>query len=205
MKTVLLTAAAAAAALALAAPVQAAELITNGGFENGLTGWTSSGTVNVNTAADYHPCCGTVGSEPAFSNNHFVDFGSGNTAGTDLVSQAFHDLSGSLYTVTFDLGAFGSGTNQITAEAGGASQTFTVVADDNNDTTFHPQTFSFLGTGLDSVKFTVVATGPDNTDALLDNVSVSGIAVPEPATWAMMLVGFGGLGAMLRRRRTVFA
>ena len=26
--------------------------------------------------------------------------------------------------------------------------------------------------------------------------------VPEPATWAMMLVGFGGLGAVMRRRRT---
>jgi len=26
-------------------------------------------------------------------------------------------------------------------------------------------------------------------------------AVPEPATWAMMLGGFGGLGALLRRRR----
>ncbi|HEX4712389.1 PEPxxWA-CTERM sorting domain-containing protein [Phenylobacterium sp.] len=26
--------------------------------------------------------------------------------------------------------------------------------------------------------------------------------VPEPATWAMMLIGIGGLGAMLRRRRT---
>jgi opacity protein-like surface antigen len=25
--------------------------------------------------------------------------------------------------------------------------------------------------------------------------------VPEPATWAMMLVGFGGLGAIIRRRR----
>ena len=25
--------------------------------------------------------------------------------------------------------------------------------------------------------------------------------VPEPATWAMMLVGFGGLGAVLRTRR----
>jgi hypothetical protein len=29
--------------------------------------------------------------------------------------------------------------------------------------------------------------------------SLSG--TPEPATWAMMLVGFGGLGAMLRRAR----
>jgi len=27
--------------------------------------------------------------------------------------------------------------------------------------------------------------------------------VPEPATWAMMLVGFGGLGAMMRRRRAL--
>jgi len=26
-------------------------------------------------------------------------------------------------------------------------------------------------------------------------------AVPEPATWAMMLLGFGGIGAAMRRRR----
>ncbi|MGH7017613.1 MAG: PEPxxWA-CTERM sorting domain-containing protein, partial [Caulobacteraceae bacterium] len=26
-------------------------------------------------------------------------------------------------------------------------------------------------------------------------------AVPEPATWALMLAGFGGLGWALRRRR----
>lgn len=32
-----------------------------------------------------------------------------------------------------------------------------------------------------------------------------GGAVPEPATWAMMLLGFGGLGAMLRRRRNQVA
>jgi hypothetical protein len=29
--------------------------------------------------------------------------------------------------------------------------------------------------------------------------------VPEPATWAMMLFGFGGIGALLRRRRDVLA
>lgn len=30
-------------------------------------------------------------------------------------------------------------------------------------------------------------------------------AVPEPATWAMLLVGFGGVGAILRRRRSLLA
>ena len=30
-------------------------------------------------------------------------------------------------------------------------------------------------------------------------------AVPEPASWALMLMGFGGMGAMLRRRRVAFA
>lgn len=29
--------------------------------------------------------------------------------------------------------------------------------------------------------------------------------VPEPGTWAMMLIGFGGLGAVLRRRRQTLA
>jgi hypothetical protein len=31
--------------------------------------------------------------------------------------------------------------------------------------------------------------------------SLTTTAVPEPAAWAMMLLGFGGLGAVLRRRR----
>jgi hypothetical protein len=42
--------------------------------------------------------------------------------------------------------------------------------------------------------------------ALVSNVSLTG-GVPEPAAWAMMLMGFGGLGAMarLRARRAVKA
>jgi subtilisin-like proprotein convertase family protein len=36
--------------------------------------------------------------------------------------------------------------------------------------------------------------------------AVSGGVVPEPATWAMMIMGFGAAGSILRRRRTtVFA
>jgi hypothetical protein len=35
------------------------------------------------------------------------------------------------------------------------------------------------------------------------NFEVSAGGVPEPATWGLMLMGFGGLGAMMRRRRAM--
>jgi hypothetical protein len=46
--------------------------------------------------------------------------------------------------------------------------------------------------------------GPsDQQGNLLDNVILSSdaVVVPEPASWALMLIGFGGAGAMLRARR----
>ena len=33
-------------------------------------------------------------------------------------------------------------------------------------------------------------------------INLLGSGTPEPATWGLMLVGFGGLGAMMRRRRS---
>lgn len=47
----------------------------------------------------------------------------------------------------------------------------------------------------DGGAFTLTANGPGT-------LSVGVAAVPEPATWAMMLLGFGAIGASLRRRRT---
>jgi len=52
------------------------------------------------------------------------------------------------------------------------------------------QTLSFLSIGT---------PGGLPPIAVLDGVSLT--AVPEPTTWAMMLLGFGGIGAMIRRRR----
>jgi len=55
-------------------------------------------------------------------------------------------------------------------------------------------------------------TGSDGLGPILDYIALditspagAGGGVPEPATWAMMLVGFGGLGAALRRRRVRYA
>lgn len=37
------------------------------------------------------------------------------------------------------------------------------------------------------------------------STTISALSVPEPATWGLMIVGFGGVGAVLRRRRHVAA
>jgi len=48
--------------------------------------------------------------------------------------------------------------------------------------------------------------GPDSGFLAFDNVSMAasvvdgGAAVPEPSAWALMIVGFGGVGALMRRR-----
>ena len=46
-------------------------------------------------------------------------------------------------------------------------------------------------------------TGFGNQSIALVNFSIA--AVPEPATWALMLLGFGVVGTTLRRRRKVLA
>lgn len=66
--------------------------------------------------------------------------------------------------------------------------------------------YSFDPTGVAGLVtpsiFQTVSSLPVNGDGNF----VVGIAVPEPGIWALMLVGFGGLGAVMRsRRRTVVA
>ncbi|MDO6415143.1 PEPxxWA-CTERM sorting domain-containing protein [Sphingomonas sp. BIUV-7] len=48
----------------------------------------------------------------------------------------------------------------------------------------------------------VIAVG-DGTASVNNTINLSApAAVPEPATWAMMIVGFGAVGSTMRRRRT---
>jgi hypothetical protein len=50
-----------------------------------------------------------------------------------------------------------------------------------------------FGLGYDDFKFTP------------DSVGDRGGGVPEPASWSLMICGFGAIGATLRRRRSLFA
>ena len=49
------------------------------------------------------------------------------------------------------------------------------------------------------------AWGIDNIQVTYDGVRSPGGVVPEPATWALMIGGFGLMGASLRRRRSLLA
>jgi hypothetical protein len=62
--------------------------------------------------------------------------------------------------------------------------------------------WSTLGlTGLFD-RVTITGTGTDYHPFGIDNLNFTvGGAVPEPATWAMMLLGFGGIGMAMRRSR----
>jgi hypothetical protein len=50
-----------------------------------------------------------------------------------------------------------------------------------------------------------LAGGAKSLDIDVNMGSGSTGAIPEPTTWALMILGFGGAGAMLRRRRMVAA
>jgi hypothetical protein len=67
------------------------------------------------------------------------------------------------------------------------------------------QQFSYSGVtggeGLQSISLSNLNLQPNGNDFALDDMSLNGTAVPEPATWTTMLLGFGSLGAMLRMSR----
>ena len=54
-------------------------------------------------------------------------------------------------------------------------------------------------TGTDVANFSSLRLSSTANAFEIDNIAIN--AVPEPGTWAMMLLGFGGIGLAMRRRR----
>jgi Protein of unknown function (DUF642)/PEP-CTERM motif len=216
------------AVVSAAGAASAAELLINGGFEDigagavpeswgGLTyypdgthvaptgillpGWTvQSGSVDLAWT--------TSAWGPAASGTFSMDL-DGWTPGT--ISQSFNDVAGQTYTVSYDYSRNPANAAQdVSALVSAGGQSTIVDAPDGAfgsefNMTWQPGGFTFVGTGDDTI--TLASLDPQNSNAgvFFDNVSVSGPAVPEPASWALMIGGFGMAGAMLRRRRAGLA
>ncbi len=91
---------------------------------------------------------------------------------------------------------------------GGGSQTLTGneiwgpgVAGDGDRTKGYRIYYDFGGDKVTSIVFGTGSTNAFEFDGLAATIT----AVPEPATWAMMILGFGAAGAMIRRRNAVLA
>lgn len=68
---------------------------------------------------------------------------------------------------------------------------------------FSSLNFSFIPSTAGAFKFGF--SSADGRTIYLDNLKISVTpSVPEPATWAMMLIGFGAMGVSLRRRRRTY-
>lgn len=189
-------------------------------YANDPTGWTT------NAAWDASAYNAVAGAAYGLSHDglYSVRFGSSANAGPatagmpTTLSQTFSDVVGGQYTVSFyaynGLYAGSSGSrpqNYLTASAGGQSITFADTVGGNpalagcDASCYAFGTFTFIGSGSDTLS---IAANADYNYWHLDDVSVtlSGApgapgGVPEPATWAMMVGGFGLMGATMRRRR----
>jgi hypothetical protein len=161
--------------------------------------WTGDASFNVTSPPSSVDLIGVGGSFDFLpGNGGYVDLdgstGSGNDPAGQLTSTG--SFGPGFYTLTFDLAGNQRGAPQqsTTVTLGDFSQTFGPLASSVGFTTHVLHIHTTVGGNL-----VFTENGPSNQQGnLLDNVS---LAVPEPATWAMMLMGFGGLGAMLRSRR----
>jgi hypothetical protein len=210
-----------------AVPAKAVEVITNGNFQSGLTGWTSYTTANGTIAATPsmagapQPQNASVVSfnvtGPGASNALFLNAGKINPPYNSTpgegggVSQAF-TTTGGLATFSADIAAF-TRVNGLTAFGlmsvlldGVVLDSFDFVGP-GTSTTLH-NTLDFT-TNLTAGQHTlqlqatrIFAPGAGVTSQYFDNVSLDvEAAVPEPSTWAMLILGFVGVGFMAYRRR----
>ena len=207
-----LFAAAAAAPLLLALPASAATIV-NGSFEDHtcagaagsfatifpgnacITGW-DVGPHSVDLVGAYWQAHDGIMS---------VDLG-GNAPGS--ISQTFATVVGGVYTVNYwlsgnpdggDLAKFGliSAINGTTV----ASSTFLGIQGSSHaNMNYLPWQFTFTALEASTTLTFAADTSEGAYGPVLDAVSIT-TAVPEPGTWAMMLLGFGLIGFGLRKRK----
>ena len=201
---------AAVASFSALSPAYAANLVSNGSFEAGNTGFWSDLTYQSNLGPagtyyvgsnpnDYHPGFSSFaaqdGAQMMIIN---ADTRAGVTWGQNGISVSPHTtyyFSGWIASVYPDSPAVlsvavnGNALGTHTATLDGKWSQFSLAWDSGSNSTAN----------LTIVNLNLALGG---NDLAMDNIEFYTTAVPEPETYAMMLAGLGVLGAVARRRKT---
>ena len=215
----LLTAAAVLSLAATAAGSASASPFTNGDFTQPgssfygaflnptfLPGWTYASPFGLGDIDEYQ-ANGTYGLTPS-GGHPYVSFGGNSTWGGSL-TQTFDTTPGQSYTLSYQVGEIqGADPSQdmrATLVNGGTTlvQDFVPGSLDPVPELLNKQ-FVFTAEGSSATITFFDATPPGGggpSNLALANVSFSGAsAAPEPAAWALMILGLGQVGGALRRR-----
>lgn len=229
IRATILAGAAAASILGLgiAGSAQAAtNLIVNGSFETGNTfAWTYTGAtgdpypatiIGYNNTNGYPtgafgeliPPDNSVSGSPDPVGDYAAYFVS-DLASLETLSQDVF-LNPGLYSIGFSVYIPFNGQNNpndagFTGSVAGQTLASFNVGNNSAGVWTHYYGVANIGSaGTYTTAFSFSTGGIPAKDIVIDRVYlVAGDigAVPEPATWAMMLTGFFGMGAMMRRRR----
>jgi hypothetical protein len=155
------------------------------------TGWTvTDGTVDV--VGTVFPLCEGTGL--------CVDL-DGSSSNAGVLSRNFDLQGGVLYTLSFDLAGSQRGSiDDVEVRFGSALLNIDDIASAAPNTTY---TLDFTPAADGSFAVSFANAGGDNLGAILDNVAINGAVqvIPEPETYALMLLGLGALAQTVRRRR----
>lgn len=108
---------------------------------------------------------------------------------------------------SIDLGSIDAYNTLTLNFVGGGSQSFTgaqLVANPSGSQSSPNTNGRFRFTGAAGERIASITFASTGNSFEVDRLAVAG-AIPEPATWAMMLGGFGLIGAASRRRRVNYA
>jgi hypothetical protein len=199
------TAHAVAATFSFVDPTYAALALLPAAFTIDATAATGNGAIFNSSAGTWTQ----TGLNGAFS---LIYTGATHTYGSFTVVPGENLLSGS-FTNAWIQGSGGSGSMNVTIGNGG-SASFTSAVANLSGLVAGSQEFAmnllavtphFGATAVLDAQHHIIGYKAMNSFRASGGGNFAAEGVPEPATWALMILGFGGAGAMLRRRRTAAA